>query len=305
MSKGKHKPQSVNQLVGNRGSERGLDRDDAFTAYAMDRLLFRLGRSKHANALFLKGGLLVANLVELPHRFTRDIDMLRRHGRPSPDELRDMFRDVVALRVDDGITFEPGGVRAVEADHDEDGYDGVKVFVRGRVDRRDVEVRIDIGFGDAVVPPAKRLSLTPFLEEDEPARVMAYDIGPVIAEKTETLLSKFPVVLHRLKDILDIVVLADHHDFDGASLAASIRATFERRATALDIIVLDDIRGVAGDRKWRTAWATMLREKAVVEPLELRVAIERLDTFLRPVLEAVGDRSEPPRKWHPGGPWQP
>ena len=69
--KGKGKSKSFNQLVGNRGSERGLNRIDAFTAYAMDRLLYRLGRTKHAKELYLKGGLLVANLVASPHRFTR------------------------------------------------------------------------------------------------------------------------------------------------------------------------------------------------------------------------------------------
>ena len=82
MSKRRRKARSINQLVGNRGSERGLSRNDAFTAYVMDRLLYRIGRSKHAKEFYLKGGILVANLVGSPHRFTRDIDLLRRHGRP-------------------------------------------------------------------------------------------------------------------------------------------------------------------------------------------------------------------------------
>lgn len=137
----------MNQRVGNRGRERGLSRKDAFDAYAMDRLLHRLGRSKHAKELYLKGGVLVANLLDAPHRFTRDIDMARRHGPPSPDELRQMFRDIVVVPTDDGVGFDSDGVRAIEAEHDEDGYDGVKVFVRGTVDRTEVDVRIDIGFG--------------------------------------------------------------------------------------------------------------------------------------------------------------
>ena len=37
----------IGQRVSNRGSERGLSREDAFTAYVMDRLLHRLGRSRH------------------------------------------------------------------------------------------------------------------------------------------------------------------------------------------------------------------------------------------------------------------
>ncbi len=96
---------SVNQRVGNEGRKRGLTRVDAFTAYAMDRLLHHLGRSPQANECFLKGGLLVANLVREPHRFTRDVDVLRRHGPPEPDDLRARFESIVAAPVDDGITW--------------------------------------------------------------------------------------------------------------------------------------------------------------------------------------------------------
>ena len=71
-----------------------------------------------------------------------------------------------------------------------------------------------------------------------------------------------------------------------------------------DAQVLDDMRAVAGDRKWQTAWATMLREKAVLDPLELYVAIEKLARFIRPVLVAVVSNEAPPDRWEPGGPWR-
>ena len=115
-TKPKRGARSINQAVGNRGRERGLDRNDAFTAYVMDRLLQRLGSSRYARDFYLKGGLLVANLVDAPHRFTRDIDLLRRRGRPSPDELREVFREIVAIPAPDGITFRQG-LRPAEFGH--------------------------------------------------------------------------------------------------------------------------------------------------------------------------------------------
>jgi hypothetical protein len=295
---------STGQRISNRGRERGLSRDDAFTAYVMDRLLHRLGRSRHRTEFFLKGGLLVANLVQAPHRFTRDIDMLRRHGRASPDDLRVLFREIVAVEASDGVVFGAEGVRAVATVRDEDGYDGVKVFVRATVGNHEVDVRIDIGFGDAVVPPVTRRALSPFLEGDESARVLAYEPEPVIAEKVETLVSGFPAVLHRLKDILDVVALADTHAFDGARLGSSLGATFERRQTRLDVQVIDDMHGIAGERAWRTAWATMLREKAAARPIDLREAVDRFDVFVRPVLESMRAEGPPPGRWEPGGPWR-
>ncbi len=56
MSRKDGKAKLVAQRVANRAHERGLTRQDALVAYAMDRLLYRLGRSAHARELLLKGG---------------------------------------------------------------------------------------------------------------------------------------------------------------------------------------------------------------------------------------------------------
>jgi hypothetical protein len=296
---------SVNQRVGNEGNNRKLSRLDAFTAYAMDRLLYRLGRSPQAGEFFLKGGVLVANLAAEPHRFTRDVDVLRRHGPPEPDDLRARFETVVAIEVDDGIVWRR--VRASPSERDMDDYDGVKVFVEAMVDGQTVEVRIDIGFGDAVEPEPERLELAPFLEGDPPARVHAYPAESVVAEKLQTLLERFPVIEHRLKDILDIVVLADRREFCGPTLVGSMQATFTRRGTRPNPAVLDEMREEFGGRKrakWAAEWRKMVQEKAVTHAPELRDALSKLDAFVRPLLVAL-EGSEPPGHWPAAGLWVP
>jgi hypothetical protein len=100
------------------------------------------------------------------------------------------------------------------------------------------------------------------------------------------------------------VILADEHSFDSRSLTASFRATFERRGSEPDAQVLDDMREVVGERQWQTAWATMLREKAVSEPMELRTAIKKLDGFVRIVIKAVASDEAQTLRWEPGGPWR-
>lgn len=296
MSRKRRQERSVGTRVANRGRERRLTRDDAFTAYAMDRLLCRLGKSSQASEFSLKGGVLVAHLVDAPHRFTRDIDLLRRHGPADPDDIRQRFREVVSVRLDDGVDFDPAGVRAVTADHDEDGYDGVTVFVRTRVAGHTFDLWVDIGFGDALEPPATRIQLDPFLDDDEPARILAYEAGPVLAEKIKTLLSKFPAIQHRLKDLLDVVVLSATLDFEGDQLTASLRATLDRRGTPPDLRVLDDLRTELTGRRWQTDWATMLREKAVAKPVSLADAITRFEAFVRPLLHAANGAA-PPGRW--------
>lgn len=288
MSSRDKKAKSVSQRVANRGHELRLSREDAFTAYAMDRLLYRLGRSRYAKKLCLKGGVLVANFLDAPHRFTRDVDLLCKRAPAEPDVLRQMFRQIVAVDVDDGIVFEPDGVRAQSARREFDGYDGVTVWIRAQVGQSEVDLKVDVGFGDAVVPDARRIVLKPFLLEVPPPQVYAYSMGPVLAEKIETLLSKFPAIEHRLKDILDVVTLSDI-PLVREDLLLSMRATFERRGTRPDVEVLDDMRKELKGRKWEASWAAMCKEKAVADDMTLQGAVDGFDRFVRPLLLALSE----------------
>ncbi len=294
---------SVTQRVMNRGRELGLSRNDALVAYAMDRLLYRLGRSSQAGEFFLKGGVLVANLVDAPHRFTRDIDLLRRHGPTDLDELRHRFRTIVAVSTDDGVDFDSSAVRATLSTREVDGYDGVRVRLGATIGDSTIDVQIDIGFGDAVVPPAARLRLTSFLDDDPSAEVLAYDVGPVLAEKIETLVTKFPLVEHRLKDLLDVVVLSQTKTFEGAALLSSILATFERRGAAPDLAILDDITAELRGRRWSQSWAVMLREKAVTQQLDLTSAVAAFDAFVRPVFLSMAT-GHSLGNWTPSSRWK-
>jgi hypothetical protein len=142
MSRKERKGRSVNQLVGTVLRARGLDRDEGFAAYVGDRLLYRLGRSTEADEFYLKGGVLVGNLVDEPFRATRDLDFLRRHGSPDPDEMRQRFHAIASVPVDVGITFTR--VRAEPTDRATDDYEGVKVFVEGSVEGHGAVVKIDV-----------------------------------------------------------------------------------------------------------------------------------------------------------------
>lgn len=300
MSRKERKGRSVNQLVGNELRARRLDRDEGFAAYVGDRLLYRLGRSTEADEFYLKGGVLVANLVDEPFRSTRDLDFLRRHGPPDPDEMRQRFGSVVAVPLDDGITFT--GVRAQLTDRETDDYEGVKVFVDASVEGHETVVKIDVGFGDAVEPPVEPIELVPFLPDDARARVRAYRAETVLAEKIETTFSKL-LAEHRLKDILDVVVLSDRLAFEGPGTLAALRATFGRRDTEADPQVLNTLREELRGRKWVTHWSTMIREKRVREHVPLVDAVARFGRFVEPLVLALDGEGDP-REWPVGGPWR-
>lgn len=64
----------------------GQSFDLVLTRFALERLLFRLSQSPHANRFVLKGAMLIMSWFDDPHRGTRDLDLLG-FGDPSPDPM--------------------------------------------------------------------------------------------------------------------------------------------------------------------------------------------------------------------------
>jgi hypothetical protein len=64
-----------------RARETRLDFSLVLTRYAIERLLYRIGVSRHADHFLLKGALLFDLWFDVPHRPTRDV-ALARLGEP-------------------------------------------------------------------------------------------------------------------------------------------------------------------------------------------------------------------------------
>lgn len=195
------------------------------------------------------------------------------------------------MRIDDGVDFAPADIRSTLATRDTDGYDGIKLLIPARIGQAPADVAMDIGFGDAVVPPAVRLVLRPFLAEAAPASVFAYGLETVLAEKIETIIFKFPAIEHRLKDILDVIVLTDIR-YSQETLLASLRATFLRRGrTDADTegadTILTDMKTEIRGKRWLTSWAQMCRDKVVTHPPELADALNSFTSIVRPLLRSL------------------
>jgi len=297
------KETSIRQRVTNRGRELKLSPNDAIEQYVMYGLLARLGESAERARFILKGGVLVANLVDEPLRFTRDIDLHRTRAPPNPEHIRNSLERVIAIERDDGITF--GKIRAKRADHDADGYDGVTAYIEATVGSAAREVKLDIGFGDVVVPNAENRDLRPFLQADKSARLRCYAPETIIAEKVETVMKMTPDLQHRMKDLFDVVTLSKALSFDGSKLLEAIRATVRNRARGVDLAALDEMPKVLGlDNVQRRAWVMMLKEKKARIQLELHDAVTHFVTFARPLLEAMSKTSEFTETWTNGGPWE-
>ena len=80
------------------------------THYGLERLLYRLSISEYTSNFLLKGALLFTLWYDLPHRPTRDVDLLGF----GPDDINTAiatFRTICQIPVDDGIVFDPAMIK--------------------------------------------------------------------------------------------------------------------------------------------------------------------------------------------------
>lgn len=222
--------QSVQVRLARHAKEIGVDPNLVLTRYGIERFLYRLSRSRHAERFVLKGALLMLAWLGETLRPTRDADLLG-SGEMTDETLLAIFSEVCGVPVEpDAVTFDAGSV-AVAPIREGDAYGGRRVTVRGRIGTARVTVQVDIGIGDAVTPAPQWLEYPSLLEFPGP-RLRAYSRETVIAEKLHAM-----VVLglrnSRMKDYFDVHALLHEDRHDEELLARAIAATFERRRTAL------------------------------------------------------------------------
>lgn len=261
------------------------DFNQVLVRYALERLLYRLSQSQHAGNFVLKGALLFAIWYDLPHRPTRDADLLG-FGASDLASIRQTFHDIASVQVADGIVFDPASV-SVEEIRKDAGYAGARVMIDAELARARCRTQIDIGFGDAVTPGPIQATY-PVLLADFPAPMLrTYPVYTVVAEKLHAI-ALLGMTNSRLKDYLDLSVLLDREALDLNTLATAIAATFARRGMAvpaeLPIGLTDEF---SGDQSRQKLWQAFLRKNELpVTPLVAVVNVLR--GKLKPALRQAG-----------------
>lgn len=291
---------SVRARLLNKARAERLDFNLLLTRYALERVLYRLSVSEQHGQFLLKGALLFDIWFDVPHRPTHDADLLG-FGSTEIPYLEDLFRRISQIASEDGIVFQADSVKAAEI-RKEANSAGVRVTMIGLLDGARCPVQIDIGFGDAVTPGPDNVQYPVILDDMPQPQLRVYPRYTVVAEKLEAMV-KLGMLNSRMKDYFDLWVLAGHSDFHGAVLAMAIRATFERRGTAIlpgAPLGLTDEFGL--DEQKTKQWQAFLR-KNTLEPMPLTKVIEVLRELLLPVLAALAAGQGFDRQWHAGAGW--
>lgn len=101
----KNLPASVHQKLFDLARAHNEDSGLMLVKYGLERILYRLSRSKHRDVFVLKDALLFELWTHRTYRATRDADFLAR-GNNDPKRFVRIFKELCVIHVDpDGLTF--------------------------------------------------------------------------------------------------------------------------------------------------------------------------------------------------------
>lgn len=252
--------------------------DLVLTRFVLERLLYRLSVSPHADRFILKGAMLLITWLKIPHRTTRDLDLLG-FGEPDEEAMLAIFRQVVVEDANDGVQFDVDALR-IDRIREELEYGGLRLRMIALVGGARVPITVDVGFGDAIEPGLEEIEY-PVLFDLPAPRLRAYARETVIAEKFQAMVA-LGRANSRMKDFYDLWVLSRSFTFDDDRLARAIAATFGRRKTAIPTEPPDALTPAFGtDEQKQRQWNAFALGVAV-DPGRLEHVVATLSAFLMP-----------------------
>lgn len=301
MSSSKNLHASIHQRLLNTAKQSGRPFNDLVMYYAMERFLYRLSVSAHADQIVLKGGLMLQVWGAKATRVTKDIDLLGKLSN-NPENIRSVVAGICSVEVDDdALTYDPQTVNTTRIAEDVD-YEGVRANFTGMFGKMQLKMQIDFGFSDTITPSPEKI-VYPTVLDHPAAELMAYNRETVIAEKLEAMV-KLGELNTRMKDFFDVALLAAGFSYSGAVLSKAIVTTFQRRGTQIEaqpVFLTDRFAGLPDkNQQWKAFLKTARVDQA---PSEFSQAISIIRVFVQPVFETLVQDEPFDRQWPAGGPW--
>ncbi len=229
-------------------STTGRATDELLRLYGLEGFLDRLVASPFADQFVLKGGVLLAAFGA--RRPTRDIDFAAIDLADDLESMAEIVNQVIAIRIDDGLEFEPSSTVA-DPIRSEDAASGGRITLQARLSTARIQFHVDINMGDPIWPDPAQIDL-PRILGGEPIRLTGYRVELVLAEKIVTAMQR-GTANTRWRDFVDIASLANQAT-DTARLSEAIHRVAEHRQVTI-IPLSETLDGYApiAQKKW-VAW---------------------------------------------------
>lgn len=232
-------------------------------------------------------------------RPTMDIDMLGITSNDESNILEQMRETLLINEISDGLDFKHQTLKASKILEEAD-YQGLKVKFGCTLDSAQLNVQIDIGFGDIVYPKPEKASLSTLLDFPAPV-LLCYSKESLIAEKFDAMISR-GMTNSRMKDFYDIWLLSRQFNFEGETLAEAIRLTLKKRHTniANHILAFSQDFIMSKQKQW-AAFRKKLEQEYI--PESFQEIVSSLEVFLRPTIHSMSTGKGTLGKWTAPGPW--
>ena len=253
---------SVKDRLMNQAVASGKTFQEMLTAYGLERSIYRLSVSEYMERFTLKGGIFLYALFEGDYaRATRDIDLLARNIPNNAEDMKKGFEKVFSIKCDDALRYDLDTL-AVKNITEFKEYHGVNVYVMAYLDRTEVPVSIDVGFGDVIYPDRVRMEFPVLLDMEVPI-MYAYSISSVISENFEAIVSLGDANT-RYKDFYDVFVFTDDY------ISSEIH---------------------------QSRWKAFLKKKRALVSVELADVISLMKTLLQPIIQSITEDKEYVANW--------
>lgn len=252
---------------------------------AFERLLARLIYHR-PEGWVLKGGYALQLRLGDQARTTKDVDVLYRE---TGGETHTALVEAGRLDLGDWFAYEISRPQSLSPD----AGGGLRCSVHALLDGRTFEnFGIDIGIGDPIVGPVDYLEAPGYLAFAgiEPLKIPSYPVSQQIAEKLHAYTKpRKDRPNTRVKDLVDLFLLAELGKFNGKRLRKAIQATFENAEThAVPAVLPSPPSG------WGPEFRRLAADAGLVVTT-IDVIFEEIQRFMDPLLsgEVIEERWDP------------
>ena len=291
---------SVLARLKNKAAESGRSYQLCLQLFCQEEFLRRLEKSKYAENLVLKGGLFLYSLTDFDSRVTVDVDFLLRKIPNTPEQLRGILEEIIAVHTgNDFVTFEIKDVAPIAVAKK---YAGIGASIVARIKNTRTPFSIDFGVGDVIVPKQEKRKIPTQLEDFDSPMVNTYSIETTVAEKIDAILSLMEFS-SRMKDYYDIYYLANKFDFDGNVLSEALRRTFQNREHNFTVEQFEQVMSFDEDTAMQKKWKAFVR-KIDIKTDDYSTVLKTIKVFLtKPFTAAVGGKEFTPKWSANNGEW--
>lgn len=284
---------SVLARLKNRAIESGRSYQLCLQLFCQEEFLRRLEKSKYAENLVLKGGLLIYSVTNFDSRVTVDIDFLLRKVPNTPEQLRIVLEEIIlAPTGNDFITFEVKHIAPIAVTKK---YAGIGASIVARIKNTKTPFSIDFGVGDVIVPNQEKRKIPTQLDGFTLPTVNTYSLETTIAEKVDAILSLMEFS-SRMKDYYDIYYLANKFDFDGAILSKALETTFENRGHTFNAEQFEQVMAFDDDEAMQKKWKAFCR-KIDCKTDDYSIVLKIMSAFLTAPFIAAIEKTAFTKNW--------